>query len=262
MKSPIGIFDSGIGGLTVAKAVIELMPDQDIIYFGDTAHLPYGEKSVAAIRSYSVKIVNFLLSKNCKLILIACNTASAVAFELIKEYVGDRALVTNVIDPVVNYVAEQFPQRHIGVIATKATIKSGVYQKKLKSKGIRDLSALATPLLASVIEEGFFNNSVSKIVINNYLSNQTLSGIEVLILGCTHYPLIKNEIEEFYQGKVKVIDGSRLVAEYIAEIILKNEIKISKSKSFECYVSDLTESFEASTEIFLGRRVKLNLQEI
>lgn len=236
---------------------MEQLPHENIIYFGDTAHLPYGEKSIAAIQSYSIKITNFLLAQHCKLILIACNTASAAAFELIKEYVGDKALVANVVDPVVDWVANTYPQQHIGLIATRATVASGSYQRKLRAKGITKVSALATPLLASVIEEGFFNNTVSKVLIEKYLIDSKLKDIEVLILGCTHYPLIKKEIENFYQNTVEVVEGGQPVARYVKDLLQSMPPTTQHNGSFEGYVSDLTESFEASTKIFLGRRVKL-----
>jgi glutamate racemase len=239
---------------------MDLLPNEDIIYFGDTAHLPYGEKSIPAIQSYSIKITNFLLSQNCKLILMACNTASAAAYELVSEYVSNKALIINVIDPVVEYLSRDFVRQHIGLIATKATVASGSYQQKARSKGITKFSALATPLLASAIEEGFFNNSVSAALLEKYLKDSRLTGIEVLVLGCTHYPLVKGEIEAFFDRKVKVVDGGLLVAESVkqklGEANLLNQRK--ERGSFSCYVSDLTESFEASTEIFLGERVKLH----
>lgn len=260
-NQPIGIFDSGIGGLTVASAISKLLPNEQLIYFGDTAHLPYGEKSTAAIQAYSIKISNFLVAENCKLILIACNSASAAAYELVKEYIGDKLKVVNVIDPVVNYVGEQFAEKNVGLIGTKQTINSGVYKKKIDELNVGiNLKSLATPLLASMIEEGFFNNSISKSVINQYLSDVTLSDIESLILGCTHYPLIKNEINEFYKGNVAIIDSSEIVALYLKNYLemlrLANDTKTAEDKF---YVSDYTQSFEVSTQIFFNKKVNLEL---
>ncbi len=131
-SDPIGIFDSGIGGLTVAQAVKKRLPGENLIYFGDTAHLPYGDKSTAAIQAYSIKICDVLLQHNCKVILIACNSASAAAYELVKEYVGSKAKVMNVIDPVINYLRENLIQTTVGLIATKQTVLTGVYTKKVK----------------------------------------------------------------------------------------------------------------------------------
>jgi glutamate racemase len=257
--SPIGIFDSGIGGLTVAHAITELMPNENIIYFGDTAHLPYGEKSATAIQSYSIKICNLLMQQNCKVILIACNSASAAAFELVKEYMGSRAKVMNVIDPVVAYIGTHHKGQKIGLIGTKQTINSNIYKKKIDDLGKNILlKSLATPLLAPMIEEGFFDNNISESVINKYLSDENIQNIEALILGCTHYPLIKKQIEKFYKTNVAVLDASVIVANsvknYLQEMNLLNT-KTPEIKHF--YVSDYTASFEASTKMFFGENVKL-----
>jgi len=256
---PIGIFDSGIGGLTVANQISKILPNEDLIYFGDTAHLPYGDKSTAAIQAYSVKICNFLLSQNVKAILIACNSASAAAFELVKEYVGSKALVFNVIDPVVDYVSEQLPEKIIGLIGTKQTIYSNIFKKKIEEKDNSiQLKSLATPLLAPMIEEGFFNNKISNEVIEEYLGNEILQGIEALILGCTHYPLIANQINNYYKEKVEVIDSSRIVVLYVQKSLenagLLNKLHKTENKF---YVSDFTPSFENATQIFFKDKVNL-----
>jgi glutamate racemase len=155
-NQPIGIFDSGIGGLTVAHAVNTLLPQESIIYFGDTAHLPYGDKSTAAIQSYTIKIADVLLKNNCKVILIACNSASAAAYQLVKEYVGSRAKVLNVIDPAVQYVAKKYQGKTIGLIGTKKTVSSNVYRKRLdKTNSDIELKALATPLLVPMMKKVF-----------------------------------------------------------------------------------------------------------
>jgi glutamate racemase len=257
--APIGIFDSGIGGLTLAHAITELIPQEPIIYFGDTAHLPYGDKSATAIQAYSVKICNLLLEKNCKLILIACNSASAAAYDLVKAYVGTKAIVVNVIDPVIQYLAKDWSGKTLGLIGTKQTVNSGIYARKAAELGKNiQVKSLATPLLAPMIEEGFFNNRISEQIIQEYLANPTLTGIEGLILGCTHYPLIKKQIEDYYQGSVEVIDTSIIVAEAIKEILMEKDLLstgVMGSRQF--YVSDYTESFEQSTKQFFGEAIKL-----
>jgi glutamate racemase len=257
--APIGIFDSGIGGLTLAHAITELMPNEPIIYFGDTAHLPYGDKSATAIQAYSVKICNLLLEKNCKLILIACNSASAAAYDLVKAYVGTKAIVVNVIDPVIQYLDQDWSNKKLGLIGTKQTVNSGIYARKAAEldKNIQ-IQSLATPLLAPMIEEGFFNNRISEQIIQEYLANPTLNGIEGLILGCTHYPLIKKQIEDYYQGIVEVIDTSIIVAQAIKELLVEKDLLstgVMGSRQF--YVSDYTESFEQSTKQFFGEAIKL-----
>ncbi len=262
MKSsdPIGIFDSGIGGMTVARAVKDLMPDEQIIYFGDTAHLPYGDKSAAAIQAYSVKITDVLIQRGCKVILIACNSASAAAFELVKEYAGKKAKVFNVIDPVVAYIRENYQKTSIGLIGTKQTVNSMVYQNKIEeSSNSVKLKALATPLLVPMIEEGFINNHISEEIIHQYLVNDQLKDIEALILGCTHYPLIKKEIAGYYAGRVEVIDSSVTVAKALkAYLEYNNLVRSNKQSNGDHFlVSDFTESFEATTKLFFKELVHL-----
>jgi glutamate racemase len=256
---PIGIFDSGIGGLTVAHAVTQALPNEHIIYFGDTAHLPYGDKSTAAIQAYAVKICDLLLKQQCKLILIACNSASAAAFDLVTAYVGSKAKALNVIDPVVEYVGKHFEGQTIGLIGTKQTVNSNVYTKKIDDlhKSIT-LHSLATPLLAPMVEEGFFNNNISESVINAYLSDPHLHHIKALILGCTHYPLIKKEIAGFYQNEVEIIDSSEIVAASVKKQLGNFGLLNNAEKPYKkFFVSDYTRSFEASTKLFFGKQVKL-----
>lgn len=257
---PIGIFDSGIGGLTVAHAVTRLLPYENIIYFGDTAHLPYGDKSTASIQAYSVKICNMLLQQNCKVILIACNSASAAAFELVKEYVGSKSKVMNVIDPTIDYLGEHYADTEIGLIGTKQTVNSNVYKKKVDALELGiTLHSLATPLLAPMIEEGFFNKNISQGIINEYLSNSDLQSVKALVLACTHYPLIKTQIEQYYATNVDVIDSSEIVAQslkgYLTEHHLLNREAFEPTRQF--FVSDYTKSFEASTRIFFGAQIQL-----
>lgn len=258
-SSPIGIFDSGIGGLTVAQAIKQALPHESMVYFGDTAHLPYGDKSEAAIQAYSIKIADILLKKGCKVIVIACNSASSASYELLKEYVRKDAHIINVIDPMVEYLTEHFSGKRIGLIGTKRTVQSGIYARKIKEAkcGIL-LQSLATPLLAPMIEEGFFNNQISHEIIAQYLADESLKNIEALVLACTHYPLIKKEISEFYSNKVVILDSAQVVAQALEHYLdisgLRNEDHNHENHFF---VSDYTESFEASTRLFFGEQVTL-----
>lgn len=255
----IGIFDSGIGGLTVAHAIQKALPNERMIYFGDTAHLPYGDKSEAAIQAYSIKIADVLLKMHCKVIVIACNSASSAAYHLLREYVGKRAHIMNVIDPMVSLVANQFSGKRIGLIGTKRTVQSNVYAQKIEALHQQiTLHQLATPLLVHMIEEGFFDNRISQDIIDQYLSDATLKDIEALILACTHYPLIKKEISAYYHQQVTILDSSEAVADalrdYLTEARLLNTIPHPKHQFL---VSDYTESFEASTKLFFGEVVHL-----
>jgi len=255
---PIGIFDSGIGGLTVANAIKEVLPNENIIYFGDTEHLPYGEKSKEAIQSFSKKIIAFLIKKQCKIIIIACNSASSVVDNSTQNTSKDIAIF-NVIDPVVAEIVKVCAEYNIGVIGTKATIGSGVYEKKIKELcSSANVNSLATPLLAPMIEEGFINEKISHTVITNYLSNPILHNIDHLILACTHYPLIYNEINDYYKREITVIDSAHIVAQHIESALKENDLLSNTSRTkHHFYVSNYTESFEKSAKFFFKEDIKL-----
>ncbi len=257
--SPIGIFDSGIGGLTVANAIQKVMPGESLIYFGDTAHLPYGDKSPDSIKYYGIRIAQFLLDKNCKMIVIACNTASALAYEAVKDFVNGRVPVINVIDPVVDCIVNNKNAKRVGVIGTKGTIKSDIYPKRIKAKNKSiEVSSLATPLLAPMIEEGFFNNRISRSIIGSYLSSRKLAKIDSLILACTHYPLIRAEVEEFYKKKIEIIDTAGVVADKVKTVLKEKNILSKNNKvKHHFYVSDFTKSFEESTRYFFKNKIHL-----
>jgi len=254
---PIGVFDSGIGGLTIAHGMVQQMPNESIIYFGDTQHLPYGDKSAETVIRYAVEISRFLISNNCKAIVIACNTASALAFDTIKTRFPE-IKVYNVIDPVVEIVATS-GYLNIGVIGTRSTIASGIYAAKIKRVSPHlKVHSLATPLLAPMVEEGYHNKNISEDIISSYLSNPKLNDIEELILGCTHFPLIKDEINDFYNGKVQLIDSPAIVANKIYNE-LKNSNMLSKNPKpeYSFFVSDLTASFANSASRFFTDKVNL-----
>jgi glutamate racemase len=197
-KQPIGIFDSGVGGLTVAHAIKQILPGESLVYFGDTAHLPYGDKSAESIKNYSRRITEFLLDHNSKVVLVACNSASASAFDTLRLEFGERTILIDVIDPVVEYLSTRNFAR-IGVIGTKRTISSGTYENKVREKSpATAVISMATPLLVPMIEEGFIYDDISNAIIRTYLSDKSLDGIQALILGCTHYPIIKNQISKIF----------------------------------------------------------------
>lgn len=255
----IGIFDSGIGGLTVAHAIKELMPKEQLIYFGDTAHLPYGDKEPYSIKHYSVEIAKFLLKHNAKIIVIACHTASSIAYQEVKRIVGSRAIVVNVVDPVIQVLKQLKHKEKIGVIGTKGTINSNIYPKKIKlsNENLR-VSTLATPLLCPMIEEGFIDDKISQAVIDSYLSDNKLKDISHIVLACTHYPLIKNQISAYYQNNISIIDPSFEVAKLVQSIVNNNKLnKTTLQNEHHFFVSDYTLSFEKSTRFFFGKKVKL-----
>ncbi len=255
---PIGIFDSGIGGLTVAHAIARALPQERLIYFGDTAHLPYGDKSADAIRFYCLKIAKFLLDRGCKMIVVACNSASSAGYEVLLEFFKEQALFVNVVDPLVEATARQ-DMGQVGVIGTKATIHSGVYQARLAhARPEMKVGALATPLLVPMIEEGFVHNRISKVVLDTYLSDPVLRDIEALLLACTHYPLIKEDIRKWYDRPIRILDSTDVVVDVVREKLeqrgLLNE---ARCEPYRFYVSDYTPSFEAATKLFYAERVHL-----
>jgi glutamate racemase len=261
---PIGIFDSGVGGLTVANAIRHQLPGEQIIYFGDTFHLPYGDKSRESVQFYSTKITDFLLEFDCKVILIACNTASASACEEVKRHTGNKAIVFNVIDPVVRYVADNFNGGKIGVIGTKGTINSGTYQMKLKELiPVPEVVAVATPLLVPMIEEGFIFDDISNAIIRTYLSNPLLEDIKTLILGCTHYPIIKRQIEKFFNFESDIIDSGNIVASSVRGYLeTKGLLRTGKNPEHKFFISDYTEYFAKISKMFFEDNISLEEKNI
>jgi len=264
---PIGLFDSGVGGLTVAHALHSMLPSEQLIYFGDTAHLPYGDKSKETILQYSLGITDFLLEQNCKVILIACNSASSNAFEEVRAHVGDQAVVMNVIDPVVEQVCDGQGadcRDSIGIIGTKATIDSGTYQEKIREKAPgAQVSVLATPLFVPMIEEGFVFDDISNAIIRSYLSRNELEGIESLILACTHYPIIRNQISRFLNFEVNVLDTARIVAMSVQKFLSEEGLLASgRAGNDQFYISDHTPYFEVIANMFFNEKIELQKKNI
>lgn len=258
-EQPIGIFDSGIGGLTVARAIHQQLPQEHLIYFGDTAHSPWGSQSSAAIQHYATRISQTLLEQKCKAIVIACNTASAAAFEAIQHVVQDHALLFNVIDPVITHLASTYNKKTIGLIGTKQTIKSATYQNRLRQQtNSITIQALATPLLVPLIEEGFCDARPTQDIIEHYLSNACLQDISALILGCTHYPLIKRRIIEFFNNKIEIIDSAQLIANLLGSELDKHNLRNQNlNPTMTFYVSHDSEFFNHTAQQFFPGDIKL-----
>jgi len=264
---PIGVFDSGIGGLTVAREVTTLMPREKIIYFGDTLHLPYGEKSKKKIQSFSLDIVNFLIKKKCKAIIIACNSASSLSTNYLQKKIAKdhNVIIFNVIDPIINYLKKLKTKNHIGVIGTRATIKSTVYEKKIFAlKKNHSVVSLETPLLAPMIESSFYNESIKATIIKSYLDNPKLKKIDHLILGCTHYPLIESQINKIYKSKINIINSLKFTAEEVIQKLREKNLisKKKNQKKHEFFVSDLTKSFQESAKLFFNKEIILKEKNI
>ena len=262
-EQPIGIFDSGVGGLTVAHAIKQILPNESLIYFGDTAHLPYGDKSAEAIRYYSQRITEFLLEHNSKVVLIACNSASASAYDSLKKQFKGKTILIDVINPVVDYLGTRNFNK-IGVIGTKRTISSGTYEKKIREKSpTTTVVSMATPLLVPMIEEGFIFDDISNAIIRTYLTSESLAGIQALILGCTHYPIIKNQISKIFNFNVEVVDSARIVSMILRDTLEKNDLLndsgIAKDQFF---ISDYTDYFEKIARMFFEGEINLKKADI
>jgi glutamate racemase len=262
-EQPIGIFDSGVGGLTVAHAIKQILPGESIVYFGDTAHLPYGDKSAESISYYSHRITEFLLEHDSKVVLVACNSASASAFDSLKKEFREKTILLDVIDPVVEYISTR-NFRKIGVIGTKRTISSGTYEQKIREKSpATEVISMATPLLVPMIEEGFIFDDISNAIIRAYLSNESLSGIQALILGCTHYPIIKNQISKIFNFNIEVVDSARIVSMILREALEKKGLLNDSGKVKDMFfVSDYTTYFEKIARMFFEGEINLNRADI
>ena len=258
--NPIGIFDSGIGGLTVAHAISKVLPNEKIIYFGDIQHLPYGNKSSTKILNYCEKIVDFLIQKKCKAIVIACNSASAIAYKLLKKKIAKECLLFNVIDPVVNQVINNVNIKNIGVIGTLATIKTDIYKNSIEEKRLdTNVKSLATPLLASLIEEND-NQLYKNGIIESYLSHENLKNIDTLILGCTHYPMIQSKISAYYNNKIILLNALKYIGHEVHNKLKNKNLLNSHNDSppkHNFYVSDYTENFQIKTKLFFPTEIIL-----
>ncbi len=249
---PIGVFDSGLGGLTVVHELRELLPNEEIVYLGDTLRCPYGGRSIEAIKTFSNEIVKFLINQNVKMIIVACNTVSAVALDDIIAIAGDIPVI-GVVKPGCKAAIHTSAERRIGVIGTKATIKAGAY-----GDGIRELNdqvivhEKACPLLVPLVEEGFAQSRVTDLILEEYLDDLIDLGIDTLVLGCTHYPLLEKEIQGIVGGKIQVIDSAWWTARE-AKMILTSENLLAEERVSQdsFFATDLTEEFSKLASTFL-----------
>ncbi len=252
----IGVFDSGIGGLTVYKALKDKMPHESTIYLGDTARLPYGSKSAGTIIKFSEENAQFLLNKRVKLIVIACNSSSSYAVPYLQDKFD--IPVIGVIEPGAEE-AVKFSKRKIGVVGTTATISSKAYEKAILEKN-PDIEIISRdcPLFVPLVEEGWISHKVTRLVIEEYLLPLKEQGIDSLVLGCTHYPVLKDLISNVIGREIRLIDSGKTTAEKVCSI-LKSLGWLNNSKKQgedEFYVSDFPERFRKVGEIFLKRKIE------
>lgn len=250
----IGVFDSGIGGLTVVRALMERLPFENIIYFGDTARVPYGVKSVETINRYAVQITEFLLKKNVKLLVVACNTMAAVAYQAIKDLSG--VPVMEVIEASARKAASETKTKSIGVIGTPATINSNAYARAihLQNKDVKIYSQ-ACPLFVPLVEEGWFDHPATRLIAQEYLKPVMAEQIDTLVLGCTHYPLLKSLLQEIAGPGIQLIDSAEAMAEATADLLARHNLENPDRQppQYLFYVSDVPYRFQTIGERFLGR---------
>lgn len=253
---PIGIFDSGVGGLTVADKIFTLLPDEHIIYVGDTARVPYGNKSKEAVTRFSKEIARFLLSFKVKLIIVACNTASSLSLPALKKMC--RVPVIGVIKPGVTEALEASFSGRIGVIGTEATISSGAYRGEIKAlKKSAFVIQKSCPLFVPLAENMHFNDGIALQAARMYLRPVVKAGIDSLILGCTHYPLLKRAIRKVAGRRVFLVDSSMAVAKYARRLLKKKKLLArSGRKKMRFFATDDTKSFAKLAKAFLGRTIK------
>lgn len=253
MQKAIGIFDSGIGGLTVLKEIAAKLPLENTIYLGDTARVPYGIRSAETVTRYSFENTQFLLSQDIKMLVVACNTATAVSLDAVKREFP--LPIIGVLEPGARVAVAATKTRKIAVIGTEATIKSGAYEKAIKwvAPDI-EVTSLACPLFVPLVEEGWTDNDVAQLVVAKYLAPLRGTDIDVLVLGCTHYPLLKMVISEVVAPEITLIDSATETAKEVAEVLekLKWQRKGPGQGIRKYYVTDTPARFEKIGIRFLG----------
>lgn len=252
---PIGIFDSGVGGLTVLRAIEAVLPRENIIYFGDTARVPYGNKSKSTIIKFSAENIKLLLDKKVKIVIVACNTSSALALDDLKQFFSIQ--LVGVIDAGVKKALAVSKTGRIGIIGTRATIRSGSYEKKiLKENSSMKVYSKSCPLFVPLVEEGLLSGKITGAVIKMYLEELKRKDIDTLILGCTHYPLLKKAISQYLKGTF-IIDSAKEVALY-TKAVLKDNNLLNSTDSFgrkDFYVTDEPKQFVKLAKLFLKRNI-------
>lgn len=255
---PIGVFDSGVGGLTVVRSVRRRLPNEDIIYFGDTARVPYGNKSRTTIKRFSREIVDFLVKNHVKMIVAACNTASSLALPSLKKKCP--VPVIGVIAPGVKEAVRLSKNRRIGVIGTDSTISSSAYEKELaKIDPSCRLFSKSCPLFVPLVENRFFSDRVTRQVAGKYLTELKKKRIDTLILGCTHYPLLRKVIGHIMKDAV-LIDSASAVAKEVKRILAERKLETVAGKTrpaVKCFVSDDAEGFKKTAGIFLREKISV-----
>ncbi len=250
----IGVFDSGLGGLTAVKEIMGIMESESVVYFGDTGRVPYGSRSEETIIKYTKQDINFLKQHDIKVILAACGTASSVALPVIEE---EGIKLIGVVEPTVEKALFVTKNGRIGIIGTAGTVKSKSYENMLLDKG-KDIyvSSKACPLFVPLVENGYLNGEVAELVAKEYLKEIIDNGCDTLILGCTHYPLLKDTINKVTDGRLRLVDAGRSAAEYVKKYLCENDLESNTKAEYKYYVSDEGTDFVRIAEMFLSRKIE------
>ena len=255
-RSPIGVFDSGIGGLTVVKRLASTLPNESIVYFGDTARVPYGSKSNSTVIEYSIQNTKFLLQKNIKALVVACNTASSIAIPELKKMFD--IPIIGMIEPGSKMALKKSKTNKIGVIGTRATINNLAYSKEIKMlNSSAQVVEKPCPLFVPLAEEGWINHEATFKIAEEYLKELRDIGIDTLVLGCTHYPILSEVIQKVIGSKVTLIDSGVASSEVIKSELEKLNLLSDSNKpgGQDYYVSDIPAKFKEVAELFLGREI-------
>jgi len=252
---PIGVFDSGIGGLTVVSSMVNALPNEDIYYVGDTARVPYGNKSKKSIQKFSYQITNWLVKQNCKIIVVACNTVSSLALQQLKTKFS--IPIIGVIEPAVNHAISSTNNYNIGILGTKATIKSDAYKKCIISVNSSiNVVSQACPLFVPIVEEGWVHGEIPSSIASVYLKKIKKTNVDTVILGCTHYPLLKDIINKELGNKTRLIDSGESTANIVVSVLNNKKLKSKEKKgNIYCFVTDAPKSFDAFAIKLLKRKM-------
>ncbi|MBA4313150.1 MAG: glutamate racemase [Chlorobiaceae bacterium] len=255
-SKPIGVFDSGIGGLTVVRSLMRQLPHENIVYFGDTARVPYGPKSPQVVKEYAAQDTDFLMTHNVKMIVVACNTVSSVALEVVQKHA--RVPVVGVIVPGAKAAVERSNKKRVGVIGTVGTIASNAYTIAIRQfDSSVTVVGQACPLFVPLAEEGWIDHPATEIIAKEYLFPLRLQKIDTLVLGCTHYPILEKVISKVFDDKITLIDSGEATAFDVEKILDENKLRNPSTlkANVQFFVSDIPHKFTEIGERFLGQKL-------
>ncbi|MBN1168811.1 glutamate racemase [Candidatus Woesebacteria bacterium] len=258
-RKPIGIFDSGLGGLSVLKKIQQQLPGEDIVYLGDTARVPYGTRSKKTIERFSIQCARFLVDKGVKCIVIACNTSSSNALEIIKKQTS--LPIFDVVNSSIEALKELKSVKNIGVIGTSATVNSHIHRKLINFRKFKIVFEIPCPLFVPLVENGEIESKITDLVAHKYLSKKR-DKVQAVIMACTHFPIIKKSIKKALGEKVTLIDPAEKLSLSLKEYLLKNNFESDRNNGkLTFYVTDISSTFKDTASVFLGKHSQLKIRK-